>query len=281
MCKGIKTMPPTLHFSYVHHQPRYLYYYETAMEWQRYLPIKIYAHVINHFLRMWDFSSTARPDILIANSEETKMRLQHYYRRDSEVIYPPVDIVKEVTYDDDTLDERDYYISLCRLQKAKHVEILVQAANKAGFQLKVVGVGKELSALKKMAGPTVEFLGRVPDKEFRRLFRGAKGYLFASQDEEFGISAVEAMGYYVPVIVYASGGLKENVIDGVCGYHYHELSPDAVIEKVNKLERLNRKDYRAMCHAARDHAEQYSVEEFEKHVESLLKKHGVDGNDYD
>ena len=92
MSKGIKTKKPTVHISYIHHPPRYLYGYETAIEWQKYFFIKIYGYIINHFLRIWDFISTQRADFLIANSEETKRRIEKFYRRDSTVIYPPVDI---------------------------------------------------------------------------------------------------------------------------------------------------------------------------------------------
>ena len=92
MSKGIITRPETLHISYLHHQPRYLYYYETAIEWQKYLPFKIYGNFINHDLRLWDFLSSQRVDYFIANSEETKKRIQKFYRRDASVIYPPVNI---------------------------------------------------------------------------------------------------------------------------------------------------------------------------------------------
>src|SRR3989344_1027958 len=95
MCKGITTRPETVHIAYIHHQPRYLYYYATAMDWQRYLPIKIYGYFINHFLRLWDFVGSQRPDILVANSEETKKRIKKFYRRESVAIYPPVVIPNE------------------------------------------------------------------------------------------------------------------------------------------------------------------------------------------
>ncbi|HEX7542886.1 MAG TPA: glycosyltransferase [Patescibacteria group bacterium] len=92
MSKGIKTSKPTVHISYIHHPPRYLYGYETAIEWQKYFFIKIYGYIVNHFLRIWDFTSTQRVDYLIANSVETKKRIKKFYRRDSTVIYPPVNI---------------------------------------------------------------------------------------------------------------------------------------------------------------------------------------------
>ncbi|MBI3366318.1 glycosyltransferase [Candidatus Roizmanbacteria bacterium] len=96
MCKGIKTKKPTVHISYIHHPPRYLYGYETALEWQKYLLIKIYGSLLNHFLRIWDFNSSQRANYFIANSEETKKRIEKFYRRNATVIYPPVKIPKKL-----------------------------------------------------------------------------------------------------------------------------------------------------------------------------------------
>ncbi|MDP4011219.1 MAG: glycosyltransferase, partial [Candidatus Roizmanbacteria bacterium] len=83
MCKGIRTPDKTTHICYLHHPPRYLYGYETAVEWQKYWPVKIYAHIVNHYLRQWDYTSSQRPDYFIANSEETKKRIKKFYRRDA------------------------------------------------------------------------------------------------------------------------------------------------------------------------------------------------------
>ena len=96
MSKGVITKKPTIHISYIHHPPRYLYGYETAIEWQKYLLVKIYAYIVNHFLRLWDFESSQKPDYLIANSYETKKRIEKFYRQDSTVIYPPVEIPKKI-----------------------------------------------------------------------------------------------------------------------------------------------------------------------------------------
>src|SRR3990167_7906002 len=92
MCKGVITKKPTIHISYIHHPPRYLYGYETAVEWQKHLLIKIYGVFINHFLRLWDYEASQKPDHLIANSVETQKRITKFYRRDSVIIYPPVSI---------------------------------------------------------------------------------------------------------------------------------------------------------------------------------------------
>lgn len=279
MCKGIKTQKPTIHVSYVHHPPRYLYGYETAKEWQRYWSIKIYAYIVNHFLRLWDFESSQKvypskpwrrgADYFIANSEETRRRINKFYRRDSTVIYPPVSIPPTIN---SNLKSKTYYVTVSRLQKAKHVEVLIKAANKAKFQLKIVGEGKDREYLAAIAGPTVEFLGHILDCEFEKLYAGAKAFLFASRDEEFGIAPVEAMGYGVPVIAYKSGGMIETVKEGINGYFYNELRYDSLLQLINQLESLSTGNYKKMCLAARREAKKYSEERFKKQILSFIEK---------
>ncbi len=269
MCKGIKTKKPTVHISYIHHPPRYLYGYETAIEWQKYLPIKIYGIFINHFLRMWDFTASQRPEFLIANSIETQKRIEKFYRRSSTVIYPPVRIpLKTNNYQ---LTAYNYYITVSRLARAKHIEILIQAANHEKFRLIIVGTGRNETYLKSLAGPTVEFLGNIPDKKLTRLYQNAKAFLFASVDEEFGIAPVEAMGCGTPVIAYASGGLLETVREGFNGYLFHELSQKSLIRKVKKIESLSQSLYVQMRNNARKEAEKYSENVFKKKMTVFIE----------
>lgn len=268
MCKGVKTEKPTVHVSYIHHPPRYLYGYETAVEWQKHLIIKIYGTFINHFLRIWDFEASKRPDHLIANSVETKRRIEKFYRRDSSVIYPPVSIPNEMPPKG---GNKGYFITVSRLAKAKHVDLLIRTANKYGFPLKVVGVGRDMQFLRSIAGKTVEFLGNLTDEGLKNAYAGAKAFLFASVDEEFGIAPVEAMGYGLPVIAFASGGLKETVIEGKNGYLYRKQDEASLMDEIRKLESLNPKDYEAMRKTARKESEKYTDQEFKKQLLSLIR----------
>ena len=268
MSKNIKTKKPTVHISYVHHPPRYLYVYETAMEWQKYWPVRIYAHIINHQLRVWDYYASQRANYFIVNSEETKKRVKKFYRRDSTVIYPPVDIPKKFKLQ---VPSSKYYVTLSRLARAKHIEVLIEAANKKRFKLKVIGEGRDLDFLKSIAGPTVEFVGHIDDREFENLFINAKAFLFASVDEEFGIAPIEAMGYGVPVIAYNSGGLKETVKPGTNGYLFEELNSQSLLQKIKQLESLPKEKYLEMRKNARAEAEQYSFENFKKKITAFVK----------
>ena len=272
MSKGIKTDKPTIHISYIHHPPRYLYGYETAVEWQKYFLIKIYGYVINHFLRIWDFSSSQRADHLISNSEETRLRIKKFYRRDSIVIYPPVDIPPfSKNFGGQAKKNLDYYLTVSRLARAKHIDILIKAANRSKLQLKIVGTGKDEEYLKSIAGPTVEFLGNLSDQELKKTYTNAKAFLFSSRDEEFGIAPVEAMGYGLPVIAFRSGGLPEYVVNGKNGYLYNELEENSLIGRVDELTNLSKEKYLDMRKEARKTAERFSEENFKKNILNFVR----------
>ncbi|KKQ24379.1 MAG: hypothetical protein US38_C0005G0053 [Candidatus Roizmanbacteria bacterium GW2011_GWC1_37_12] len=270
MSKGIKTKKPTIHISYIHHPPRYLYGYETAIEWKKYWPIKIYAYIVNHFLRIWDFQSSQRPNYLIANSEETRKRIEKFYRRDSTVIYPPVNIPKSF-FNKKLNQVNNYYVTVSRLAKAKHIDILIKAANKMKFNLKIIGAGRDEEYLKSISGPSVEFLGNISDSDFKKLFLNTRAFLFASKDEEFGIAVVEAMGYGLPVITYNSGGIPEYVKDGVNGFLFDQLDPSSLIKKIEEFEKLNKEQLIEMKNQARKTAEKFSEDNFKKKILSFIK----------
>ncbi|NTU46123.1 glycosyltransferase family 4 protein [Candidatus Roizmanbacteria bacterium] len=267
MCKGIITRPETPHICYLHHPPRYLYYYETALEWQKHILIKIYGNLINQHLREWDFLSSQRVDHFIANSEETKRRIQKYYRCDADVIYPPVMIPKDLPRN---TKKKNYYLTISRLARAKHLDILIEAANKKKLPLKIVGQGRDYAYLKSLAGDTVELVGGIPDNELEELYAGAKAFLFASRDEEFGIAPIEAMGRGIPVIAYASGGLKETIQPGHNGYLFSTLSADSLLEQVEILEKTSVPEYEKLCQNARQESLKYSFEVFKKKVTDLI-----------
>ncbi len=270
MPKGIITQPPTIHICYLHHPPRYLYGYETAVEWQKYALVRVFANIVNHYLRIWDYKSSQRPDYFIANSEETRRRIKKFYQRDATVIYPPVNIPKRPK---PYMLNAKYYITVARLTRAKHIDLLINAANKLKLKLKIVGIGRDEEYLKSISGKNVEFIGNISDQQLNKLYTNAKVFLFASVDEEFGIAPVEAMGYGLPVIAYASGGLLETVKDNYNGYLFEELNEQSLIKKIKKLESLSKDEYLQMRKNARSESEKYAFEIFEKKILEFVKKH--------
>jgi len=276
MCKGVILHHPVggkkqIHISYIHHPPRYLYGYQTAIEWQKYWPIKLYGTIVNHFLRMWDFTASQRPDYLIANSIETQKRIEKFYRRTSTVIYPPVSIPEAPITPYTAHHPTPYFITVSRLARAKHVDLLIKAANTEKINLHIVGIGRDEEYLKSLAGPTISFLGNITDKQLQVELQGARAFLFSAVDEEFGIAPIEAMGYGAPVIAFASGGLKETVKEGINGYLFNELEVGSILHSISRMNSLTEGEYTQMRKNARKEAEQYSEENFKRQFMDFVK----------
>lgn len=269
MSKGIITRPETIHICYLHHPPRYLYYYETALEWQKYLPVRIYAHLINHSLRIWDYLSSERVDYFVVNSAETKKRVEKFYRRDASIIYPSVHIPSQ--YLNERQLKSNYYLTVSRLARAKHIEILIHAANEKKINLKIVGSGRDEEYLKSIAGRTIEFLGNVSDDKLAEIYSNAKAFLFSAVDEEFGIAPIEAMGYGLPVIAYKSGGVPETVNNNINGFLFEELKSESLIKKIDELESLSKEKYSQMKLNARQTAEKFSFARFKNDLLEFIK----------
>lgn len=214
----------TVHICYIHHPPRNLYGYATGSDWQKYRLVRWYAAIVNFFLRHYDFETAQKVDYFISNSYETKRRVWKFYRRESEVIYPPIQVNPKSENlnpkqfkNSKVLNSKQYYLSVGRLGWAKRVDLAIRACNELKLPLKVVGVGKEMESLKSIAGPTIEFEGGVSDEKLAGLYAGAKALIFCAMDEDFGMVPVEAMACGIPVIGLAQGGVKETVIDSSAG----------------------------------------------------------------
>jgi glycosyltransferase involved in cell wall biosynthesis len=216
--RGFKVRKNAKVIAYCHTPPRFLYGYETSIDLQRYWPVRIYAVVVNHFLRFFDFSSAGRVDKWVANSINVQRRVLKFYRKESEVIYPPIEVDKLMRIGQGVKKE-DYFLIVSRLVGAKGLVEAAKAAKRLGFKLKIVGesVGfsQVESQLKRIDG--VDLLGRLSDAEIGPVFAGAKGFIALAKDEDFGMTPVEAMAYGTPVIAFNGGGFKETVVDGVTG----------------------------------------------------------------
>lgn len=273
MSRGVTVKKPTVHICYIHHPPRHLYGYQTAMDWQKYWIIRVYAAIVNHFLRIYDYNTAQKVDYFIANSEETKRRVEKFYRRDAEVIYPPVQLrdqgFKESSLPAQAGNQKEkYFLVVSRLARAKHIDLAIKACQELGEELVIVGKGREEQYLKSIVNSKwsmVTFLGEVADSELPSIYQGAKALIFPAQDEEFGIVPVEAMGYGIPVIALRSGGLPETIIDGKTGLFFDELSVDAVKKALEHFKKLSLKS-----EDCRRQAEKFSREVFEKKIKEFI-----------
>lgn len=209
VAKGVLTGPDQLHVSYVHTPVRYAwdqmhpYLKRSALARG---PLGPLVRLQLHQLRQWDALSAQRVDGLVANSRFTARRIRRCWRRRAEVVHPPV-AVERFRWNQ---ARGDIYVSLCRLVPNKRVDVVVEAFNRTGLPLVVIGDGPERRRLEAMAGPTVRFLGRCGDAEANAWLERCRAYVYAGL-EDFGIAPVEAMAAGAPVIAYGAGGLRDSV----------------------------------------------------------------------
>ena len=267
--RGFKVGKKTKVVCYCHTPPRWLYGYETSVGFTRYWPVKIYSAVVGHFMRMYDFSAAQKVDYFIANSRNVAQRIKKFYRRDSTVIYPPVEVEKiaKVT---SGLKKKNYFLLVSRLVGAKGIETVIALSKVLGFKLKIVGEAAGFSSveeLKSSAGENVEFLGRVSDGELYRLYGCAKGFITLAKDEDFGMTPVEAQAAGTPVIAFNGGGFKESIVDGVTGVLVNSTDEKTISAAIKRFEKIKWDKSKIQ-----KNAKKFSKEIFVKDVGRLIEK---------
>lgn len=259
--KGVITGPETLNICYCNTPCRYIW--DQYHDYTRDHRAKALIAPIAHWLRIWDRLSSDRVDHFIANSHEVAQRIRRHYRRDSEVIYPPVD-VERIT--PNGRDPEDFYLVVGRLVPYKRVDLAVEAANRLGRRLLVVGEGTEMKRLQAMAGPTVEILGWRSDEDVADLLARCRAFLFPGW-EDFGISAVEAQAAGRPVIAYARGGALETVVEGKTGVFFEAQTVDAVIDAMQRADRIGFDPQ--VC---RRNAERFEAAQFRRRIIATVER---------
>jgi glycosyltransferase involved in cell wall biosynthesis len=204
--KGVITSSAARHVCYCHTPMRYLWdlYPAYRNEWTRSAWKRAAMAPLSNYLRLWDYASAARVDRFVANSENVRRRIWKTYRRESEVIHPPVEV--ESFYHKPA---EDYFLIVSELVAYKRIDSAVRECSRSGRRLRIVGDGPEYRALKRIAGRNVEFLGRVGDGELRELYARCRAFLLPGE-EDFGMAAVEALASGKPVIALARGGALES-----------------------------------------------------------------------
>lgn len=237
--KGVITNATARHVCYCHTPMRYLWdlyplYQKEVIHstWKR-----IAAAPFAHYLRMWDYASSARVDEFVANSVNTKRRIRRAYRRDSRVVHPPVP-VETFSY----RPPEDYYLIVSEFVPYKSLGYAISFFSRTGRRLKVVGAGEQLAELRKLGARNVEFCGRVPEGQLRGLYSRCRAFVLPGE-EDFGITAVEAQASGKPVIAFGRGGVLESVpldvpAGGIFFQNRNEASLQAAIEKFEAAEFL-------------------------------------------
>lgn len=264
--KGVITGTDTLHICYCHTPTRYLWDYTHTyikeLRYNKYLK-KIVSLFLN-YIRVWDRQAAERVDYFIANSRTVRKRIEKYYHRPSTVIYPPVDIKGFSVAD----APGSYFLIGGRLAPYKRVDIVVEAFKKNGLPLKIFGSGVDLERLQKLAGGAVniEFLGRVDDKKKADLYYGCRAFI-NPQDEDFGITVVEAMASGRPVIAYRKGGATETIIENVTGVFFEEQTADNLSEAITRFSGITFDPS-----TIRRQAEGFAEEHFERQIRETIDR---------
>jgi glycosyltransferase involved in cell wall biosynthesis len=264
--KGVLTAPETCHICYCHTPMRYLWdFYQEYKNRSGLGPVrKLVFALTAHYARLWDQAGAARVDYFAANSRCVAARIRKYYRRDAEVIHPPVDVSAALL----SRSIEAYYLVVSQLVNYKRVDLAIEACNKVGRALRVVGVGEEYKRLRRIAGKTVSFLGSLSDEEVREQYARCRALLFPGE-EDFGIVPVEAQASGRPVIAFDKGGARETVIgahqDGLAvperstGVFFGDQNVDSLVEAILKFEAA---EHRFSPPFIRDHAEQFDKKHF-------------------
>ncbi|NIT03625.1 glycosyltransferase [Candidatus Saccharibacteria bacterium] len=270
--KGVLTRPPTVHISYIHTPPRFLYHYSAETGKRELFVYRPVLSVLDNFFRVWDYHAARRPQFLVANSQEVAGRIKKFYRREATVIYPPVELPKNPV-DQPTDQLGSYYLVVSRLLPYKRIDLAVRAANQLKIPLKVAGAGKEERRLKKMAGPTVEFLGFVTDEKLARIYKDCHALVFPTE-EDFGITPVEAMSFGKPVLAFAKGGATESIVPGRTGEFFAEQTTDSLTEALQNFDPSKYKARDCITQAKRFSKDRFK-KEFSAFVDSKLKESRV------
>jgi glycosyltransferase involved in cell wall biosynthesis len=186
---------------------------------------------ISNYLRLWDYASAARVDRFIANSRNVRARIWKTYRRESDVIHPPVDV--DSFY---SKPAEDYFLAVSELVPYKRIDVAVRLFSRTGRPLRIAGGGPEYRKLRQMAKPNIQFLGRVTDHELRELYARSRALLLPGE-EDFGITAVEALSSGKPVIALGRGGALETV-PPFGGVFYDQPDEDRLADAITRFERM-------------------------------------------
>ena len=268
------TSPDQLHISYVHTPVRYAWDQMHAYLQRSALARRGLGPLIRwqlHALRQWDQLSAQRVDHLIANSRFTARRIRKYWGREASVIHPPVDVSRFRW----NADRDDVYLCLCRLVPYKRVDLVVEAFNRLGLPLLVVGDGPERSRLEALAGPTVTLLGRQSAQQVEQLMSRCRAFVYAGL-EDFGIAPVEAMAAGAPVIGLGRGGLLDTVRCAAAGQReptgvlFPEQSVESIVQAVEWFEQ--RRIWHSLdAETIRAWAERFRPEAFAARFEAALR----------
>lgn len=272
--KGVVTRPKTVHVNYCHNPARFLwdYSHEYLNQQDAGGGRRLLAKFFMSYLRLWDRAASQRVDYFIANSRATADRISKFYRREAKVIYPPVRAAssQSLSASSQNANTEEYFLIVSQLTPYKKVEVAVEAFNKLGLTLVVIGEGPQEEELRQIAKENVRFLGWRPDEEVAEYYKNCLAFIFPGEDD-FGIAPVEAMSWGKPVLAFNAGGARETVLPAMTGELFEAQTPEVLADGVRRL-RENYKNYSPLV--IRKWAEKFSQERFRSEMMEFVKKVG-------
>ncbi len=263
-CHGLQHGANTVHICYCLAPTRYVWQLDSYIAREGLSgPVELALRPLIAAMRRWDYAAAQRVNHFIAISTEIQERIRTYYNRESVIVFPPVDTTRFQPVP--TSEVGDYFLVVSRLIPYKRIDLAIQAATRLGAPLKVGGKGRDLERLQALAGPTVEFLGYVPDEDLPGLMARAKAFIFPGL-EDFGITPVQAEAAGRPVIAYGAGGALDTVIPGKTGEHFSELTVESLI---TVMKRFDASAYDPV--AIRSHALQFDTQVFNRQINSFVE----------
>jgi glycosyltransferase involved in cell wall biosynthesis len=259
--KGVITRPGAVHLCYCHTPMRFAWDYARYVEREQFGPLTRTAlPPVVAWLRAWDLRTAKRPTRYIANSSVVRERIRAHYGQESEVIFPPVEVAR---YQPCDVDE-PYFLVVSRLAPYKRIDLAVEAFNRLGLPLVVIGDGPDRPVLERMAGPNIRFLGRLPDDEVAGRMARCRAFIFPGE-EDFGITPLEANASGRPVIAYRAGGALDTVSEGRSGLFFDEPNAMSLVAAVRRFQGLQWDKG-----LLRRHAERFSEAVFGQRIQRLV-----------
>jgi glycosyltransferase involved in cell wall biosynthesis len=251
---GVRTAPWTFHAVYCHAPARWLYGGDYLGDSYR-----MGLGPLFQAMRRWDRWAARRADLYIANSEDVRKRIRTHYGVDAPVVHPPVDTARFRAR-----ERGERLLVVSRLLPYKRVDAIVEVATRMGLGLDVVGAGPSLSDLRRRAGPTVVFHGRVDDHAVAELMENCRALVVPGK-EDFGITLVEANAAGKPVVALAAGGALETIQEGLTGAFFHHHDPDEILDAIRRADRIA-----APPEAIAVNARRFSLSAFEVRLREVL-----------
>jgi glycosyltransferase involved in cell wall biosynthesis len=240
-CHGVRPRPDAVHICYCLAPTRYVWDFDAYAGREGLGPAaRLALRPLLGALRRWDLAAAQRVNHFIAISSEVERRIKRYYGRDSTIIFPPVDTARfaAAARPAGGAEQDGYFLSLGRLIPYKRIDLAVAACTRLNLPLLVGGDGRDHARLERIAGPTVKFLGRVPDADLPGLLAGCRAFIFPGL-EDFGIAPVQALAAGRPVVALAGGGALDIVKDGANGVLFAEPQVDAVCAALERVQQLH------------------------------------------